>query len=102
MSQAFGQAILLTTLLYVFDDLAMDSREATVLTFFDLSEAFDCVNRSLLFLKLKEILMSYQYITWIKSHSSDWKAVMSGDPQTSVLGPSLFRIYIVDVSTRLK
>ena len=33
--------------------------------------------------------------------SSDWKDVYSGVPQSSILGPTLFIIYIIDISQNL-
>lgn len=77
--------------------------------FLDYSKAFDCVNHSLLISKLKkygisdytwfeDYLANRQQCIRIKDHVSSFKTINTGVPQGSVLGPTLFYIYINDIT----
>lgn len=105
-----------TTLLNVTDDIinAIDKQKITALVLLDLSKAFDTVNHGLLCSKLKylgfdEISLSLfkayfcnrsQKVVINGEHSS-FKAISSGVPQGSVLGPLLFLIYTADMFNKV-
>ena len=85
---------------------AMNSNLITGLLFLDVRKAFDSLNHKILLSKLCNIGLGYNIINWFKSYldrkqilrykriSSDELTVVSGIPQGSILGPTLFIFYV--------
>ena len=88
----------------------LDKREECVASFVDLSKAFDCLQHDLLLAKLNAYGFEYKFLklissfvskrkyrTKINSSFTEWKHLLIGAPQKSVLGPLLFNIYMCDL-----
>ena len=84
----------------------VDDRSPVDVVYLDFQKAFDKVPHQRLLLKLKAH-DGNDVINWIENwlthrrqrvivdgEISNWKSVLSGEPQGSVLGPILFLIYI--------
>ena len=88
----------------------LDEVGETVAVLTDLSKAFDCIDHNLLMAELnaygfekQSIIFIYSYLTKRKQRTkvdsavSSWEMLFLGEPQGSVLGPLLFKIYICDM-----
>lgn len=87
------------------------ANKVTIATYLDLSKAFDCIQYEILYKKLEYLGFDSKTIAWFKDYLSgrlqcvdldgtlsDWEEVQLGVPQGSILGPTLFLLYINDVN----
>ena len=106
-----------TALLKITDDIfsSIDAGEVTFLVLLDYSKAFDTVNHELLLAKLKVLGFTEGALNWLLSYLSnrlqkvkvngefsEWKHVINGVPQGSILGPLLFTILVMDIGKCVK
>lgn len=90
---------------------AIDKRQYCAAVFIDLAKAFDSVNHHILIGRLNSLGFSNDCLTWFPNYFSDRVqsvksegllsrplAVYMGVPQGSILGTTLFSVYINDVA----
>ena len=88
-------------------DLAFDEGDGVVLVLLDLSAAFDTINHARLLQRLRILGIDGVVLSWFASYlqqrtqsvmigdvSSDPSLLSTGVPQGSVLGPTLFTLYV--------
>ena len=106
-----------TLLLKLRDDIktAMSKSEITLSILIDYSKAFDTIDHTDLILKLYDMNFSSNSISIISSYLSDRyqyvqiedkkspnKPMHYGVPQGSILGPVLFNLYVIEISSQMK
>uniref|UniRef100_A0A8K9Y7J5 Reverse transcriptase domain-containing protein n=1 Tax=Oncorhynchus mykiss TaxID=8022 RepID=A0A8K9Y7J5_ONCMY len=97
-----------SAMLKVLNDIltAIDKKHYCAAVFIDLAKAFDSVNHHILIGRLNSLGFSNDCLAWFTNYFSDrvqcvksvCQAVSMGVPQGSILGPTLFSVYINEVA----
>ena len=93
----------------------IDDKNDVDVIYLDFAKAFDSVPHKRLLRKLEGYGITGKVLAWIKDflqgrkqrviyndETSDWEQVLSGVPQGSVLGPTLFILYVMDIPDDIK